>query len=60
MRSSGSTSRIVAMALGGVAQMDRDGIISVTRPESDRHRERHRSPRAKPEMRLPRVPSVLH
>ena len=25
----------VAMALGGVAQMDRDGIISVTRPESD-------------------------
>ena len=25
----------VALVLGGVAQMDRDGMISVTRPESD-------------------------
>ena len=44
----------VAMALGGVAQMDRDGIISVTRPESEAVKSFQWKP---PTVRRP---SVLH
>ena len=48
----------VALVLGGVAQMDRDGMISVTRPESDSIKTFKAKPVAKPAAK--NKPTFIH